>query len=164
MKKKNKIKKHNNPDEKWYYFGRFRVVSPSNKALYIPSIGWVISMTLGVILVTLVFLHQLVMLPVPMDPLLMPPVSQRFPSFHIESMSPTFSHHFPYSLIRRKLKPESAIPQLSWICMSTIPQLYFLCMLDIPDTVTGSCTSAFFAFFQIIQCCWVPHVGLWGMP
>ena len=34
-----------------------------------------------------------------------------------------------YALVRRKLKPESAIPQLSWLCMSAIP-----------STVTGSCT------------------------
>ena len=34
-----------------------------------------------------------------------------------------------YALVRRKLKPESAIPQLSWLCMSAIL-----------GTVTGSCT------------------------
>ena len=34
-----------------------------------------------------------------------------------------------YSLVWRKLNPESNIPQLSW-----------LCMLPIPSTVTGSCT------------------------
>ena len=34
-----------------------------------------------------------------------------------------------YALVQRKLKPESSIPQLSWLCMSAIP-----------DTVTGSCT------------------------
>ena len=26
-----------------------------------------------------------------------------------------------YALVRRKLKPESAIPQFSWLCMSAIP-------------------------------------------
>ena len=36
-------------------------------------------------------------------------------------------HH--YALVRRNLKPESTIPQLSWLCMSAIP-----------GTVTGSCT------------------------
>ena len=34
-----------------------------------------------------------------------------------------------YALVQRKLKPESAIPQFSWLCMSTIP-----------DTDIGSCT------------------------
>ena len=34
-----------------------------------------------------------------------------------------------YALVWTKLKPES-----------TIPQLYWLCRLAIPDTVTGSCT------------------------
>jgi len=34
-----------------------------------------------------------------------------------------------YALVRRKLKPESAIPQLSWLCMSAIL-----------GTVTSSCT------------------------
>ena len=34
-----------------------------------------------------------------------------------------------YALVRRKLKPVSAIPQFSWLCMSAIP-----------GTVTGSCT------------------------
>ena len=77
-----------------------------------------------------VYLHWLVMLPVLMEPLLIPPVSQRCPIFHMKSMLPTFSHHFPYALVRRKLKLESTIPQLSWLCMSTIP-----------STFTGSWTS-----------------------
>ena len=64
-----------------------------------------------------------------MEPLLMPPMSHRFPNLHIESMLPTFRHHSPYALVPKKLKPESAIPQLSWLCMSVIP-----------GTVTGSCT------------------------
>ena len=34
-------------------FGSCRVVSPSNRALYIASIGWVVSLTLGAVLVTL---------------------------------------------------------------------------------------------------------------
>ena len=55
-------------------FGSYRVESPSNRALYITSIGWVVSMTLGAVLITLGFLHRLVRLPVPMDPLSMPPV------------------------------------------------------------------------------------------
>ena len=45
-------------------------------------------------------------------------------------MLPTFSHHSPLCpCLKEELKPESAIPQLSWICMSAIP-----------GTVTGSCT------------------------
>ena len=76
-------------------FGSCRVVFPSNKAAYITSIGWFISMTLGLVIITLSFLHQVVMLPVPMEPLLMPHVSERCPSLHIESMLPTSSHHFP---------------------------------------------------------------------
>ena len=35
-------------------FGSSRVVLPSNRALYITSVGWVISLTLGVVLVTLI--------------------------------------------------------------------------------------------------------------
>ena len=64
-----------------------------------------------------------------MEPLSMPPMSQRCPSLHIKSMLPTLSHHSPYALFWRKLKLELAIPQLSWLCMSSIP-----------GTVTGSCT------------------------
>ena len=60
----------------------------------------------------------------------MPPVSQRCLSLHIDSMLPTFSRHFPYAPIQRKLNPELAIPQLSLLCMSAIP-----------GTVTSSCTS-----------------------
>ena len=60
----------------------------------------------------------------------MPPVSQRCPSLHIESMLPTFSHHSPYAIVRRKLKLELAIPQLSSLCMSVVP-----------GTVTYLCTS-----------------------
>ena len=36
---------------------------------------------------------------------------------------------FLYALVQRNLKPELAIPQFSWLCMSTIP-----------GTITGSCT------------------------
>ena len=38
---------------KYVIFGNSRVMSPLNIALYITSIGWVISLTLGVVLVTL---------------------------------------------------------------------------------------------------------------
>ena len=34
---------------------------------------------------------------------------------------------FLYDLVRRKLKPESVIPQLSWLCMSTIPSTITVC-------------------------------------
>ena len=34
-------------------FGSCRVMSPSNRALYITSIGWVVSLTLGAVLITL---------------------------------------------------------------------------------------------------------------
>ena len=33
-------------------FGSSRFMSPSNRALYITSVGWVISLTLGVVLIT----------------------------------------------------------------------------------------------------------------
>ena len=67
-------------------FGSCRAMSPSNIALYITSIGWVISMTLGVVLIIVSFLHRRAMIPVPMEPLLMPPVSQSCPSLHVNSM------------------------------------------------------------------------------
>ena len=67
-------------------FGSCRFMSPSNRELYITSIGWVVSMNLGFVLFTLIFLNRLVMLPVPMEPLWMPPASQRCPSLHIKSM------------------------------------------------------------------------------
>ena len=38
---------------KYVIFGSSWVVSPSNRALYITSIGWVISLILGVVLITL---------------------------------------------------------------------------------------------------------------
>ena len=66
------------------------------------SIGWVASMNLGFVLIILSFLHRLVMLPVPMEPLSMPPMSQIFPILHVDSMLPMFIHHFPYTLIQRK--------------------------------------------------------------
>ena len=34
---------------------------------------------------------------------------------------------FLYALVRRKLNPESAIPQLSWLCMSAFPVLLLVC-------------------------------------
>ena len=122
-------------------FGSFRVVFPSNIALYITSISWVISMNLGVVLVTLIFLHRLVMLPVPMEPLSIPPVLQSCASFHVEYILPK-NLHLPYALVRRKSRHEL-----------DIPQIYFLCMSAIPHTVTGSCTSCSSEFFQIIHRC-----------
>ena len=38
---------------KYVIFGNIRVMSPSNGALYITSIGWVNSLNLGVVLVSL---------------------------------------------------------------------------------------------------------------
>ena len=119
-------------------FACSRVVSPWKRALYITSIGWVISMNLGAVLVILSFLHRLVMLPVPMEPLSIPHVSQSCPSLHVKSML-SVSHHLPYALIRRKIYPDSFILQLS-----------FLYILAIIDTVTSSCTSCLSKFFQII--------------
>ena len=55
-------------------------------------------------------------------------------------MVPTFSHHFPYSLVRRKFKPESAIPQLSWLCMSSIP-----------GTITSSWTSFPYTLYSVAE-------------
>ena len=110
-------------------FASCRVVSPSNRTLYITSIGWVVSMNLGVVIVPLSFIYHLVMLPVPMEPLSMPPVSHKCPSLHIESMLPTFSHHLPYALVQRNLNLESSIPRLSWLFMSVIL-----------GTIIGSCT------------------------
>ena len=71
------------------------------QTLYIPSIGWVISMTLGVILITLSFVHRLVMLLVPMEPLSVPPMSQSCPDFHVDSML-SISIHLHYAIVRRE--------------------------------------------------------------
>ena len=75
------------------YIGRCRV--SFEQSIIHSSIGWVTSMTLGYILIILSFLHRLVILPVAMEPLLMPLVSQRCPSLYIESMLASFSHHMP---------------------------------------------------------------------
>ena len=93
-------------------FGNSRVMSPSNRSLYITSVGWVISLTFGSVLVTLSLSPRIGYASGLMEPLLITPVSQRCPSFHIDSMLPTFSRHSPYALVRRKLKHDSAIPQL----------------------------------------------------
>ena len=79
-------------------FGSFRILSPSNREMYITFVSWVISMNLGFVLVILIFLHQLVILPLPMEPLLMPPMSQSCPSFHVEYMLP-MSLHLPYAIV-----------------------------------------------------------------
>ena len=84
-------------------------MSPLSRSLYIPSIGWVISMNLGYVIITMSFLHRLVMLPVPMEPLSMTPMSQICLSFHVESMLP-ISHHIPYAIVRSKFYPDLAIP------------------------------------------------------
>ena len=54
-------------------FGSCRVVSPSNRSLYITSVGWVYSLTIGAVLIYLSLSTYI----------------------HIESMLPTFSHHSP---------------------------------------------------------------------
>ena len=73
-------------------------VSLEHSTIY-SSICFVTSMTLGVLLVILSFLHRLVMLQVPMDSLLMPHVLKSCPIFHVESMFP-MSLHLHYALFR----------------------------------------------------------------
>ena len=74
-------------------------MSPSNRALYDTSIGLVIIITLWNVLIILSFLHRLVMLPVPMEPLSMPLVSQRGPSLYIEYMLPLFQSPYVVMLL-----------------------------------------------------------------
>ena len=65
-----------------------------------------------------------------MEPLSMPLVSQRCPSFAYRVYATYIQSPFSVMLFfSRKLKLELAIPQLSWLCMSAIL-----------GTVTGSCT------------------------
>ena len=52
-KSKKKLKNQKARQGKMLSFGSCRVVSPSNRALYITSIGWVYSLNLGAILVYL---------------------------------------------------------------------------------------------------------------
>ena len=52
-KSKKKIKKPKTRTRKYVIFGSSRVVSPSNRTLYITSIGWVYSLTLGAVLIYL---------------------------------------------------------------------------------------------------------------
>ena len=52
-----------------------RVVSPLNRALYITSVGWVNSLSLGAVLIYLSLYPLTGKLPVPMEPLSMPPLS-----------------------------------------------------------------------------------------
>ena len=81
-------------------------------------------MTLEVVLVILSFLHGLVMLPVPMEPLSIPHVSQRCPSLHVESILPMFSHHFPYALVQRKfILSQPFLGYLEFACWSFPVQL-----------------------------------------
>ena len=53
LKKSKKIKKPKIRTRKYVIFSSYRVVSPSNRALYITSICWVYSLTLGAVLVYL---------------------------------------------------------------------------------------------------------------
>ena len=52
-KSKNKVKKPKSRTGKDVIFGSSRVMLPSNKALYITYVGWVNSLTLGVVLISL---------------------------------------------------------------------------------------------------------------
>ena len=108
-------------------FGSCRVVSPSSRALYITSIGWVVSMNLGVVVITLSFFHRLVMLPLPMEPLLMPPMSHICTSLHVESMMPMFSHHFPYSLVWRKFNLSQSFLSYVGSACRPFPILLLVC-------------------------------------
>ena len=110
-------------------FGSCRVVSPSNRALYITSIGWVIvwlkSCTHYLSFISIDWLSFQ-----SLWSLYWCLLYHRDVPFCILSLcylqSVTIRR---YALVRWNLKPESAIPQLSWLCMSAIP-----------GTVTGSCT------------------------
>ena len=110
-------------------FGSCWVVLPSNRALYITSIGWVI-----------VWLRSCTRLSefISTDWLSFQSLwslcwcllCHRDVPVCISNLCCLHSVTIRcYALVRRKLKPESTIPQLSWLCMSAIP-----------GTVTGSCT------------------------
>ena len=75
LKKSQKIKKPKSWIGKDVIFGSCWVVSPSNRALYMTSIGWVIVWLRSCTHLSEFYLHRLVKLPVPMEPLLMPSVS-----------------------------------------------------------------------------------------
>ena len=49
-----KTKKTKNMDKKEVIFGSSRVMLPLNRALYITSVGWVNSLTLGAVLISLI--------------------------------------------------------------------------------------------------------------
>ena len=53
LKRSKKIKKIKSRIRKDVIFGNSQVVPPSNRALYITSIGWVNSLNLGVVLISL---------------------------------------------------------------------------------------------------------------
>ena len=91
-------------------FGSCRVMSPSNKSLYITSIGWVVSVTLGAILITLSFS--------PPTSYASSPYGASVNASHVAEMSP-FAYQVyvsylqsPFSLCScsKEFYPESAIP------------------------------------------------------
>ena len=77
-------------------FGNCRVVSPSNRALYITSIGWVYSLTLGAVLVLSQFIStDSLSFQSPWSLCRCLLCRKDVPVLHIESILPTFSHHSP---------------------------------------------------------------------
>ena len=105
-------------------------MSPSNRALYITSIGWVIVL-LRSCTRYLSFISTNWLSFQSLWSLYWCLLHHRDVPICISSLCCLLSVTIhQYALVQRKLKPESAIPQLYWLCMSTIP-----------GTITASCTS-----------------------
>ena len=88
-------------------FGSHRVVSPSNRAMYITSIGWVYSLNLGAVLVYLSLSPPTGYASSPHGASVDASCVTEMSQFCISSLcflySVTIRH---YALFRRKLKPE----------------------------------------------------------
>ena len=104
-------------------------MSPLNRALHITCMVGLIVWLYELYSFLWVYLHRLVKLPVPMEPLSMPPVSQRCPSLYIKYMLPSFSHHTPLCSCSKEVE--------AWVGHSSV---ILTLHVGIPSTDTSSCT------------------------
>ena len=134
-------------------FGSCRVVSPSNRALYITSVGWVYSLTLGAVLILSEFIStNWLSFQSPWSLYRCLLCHRDVPVLYIESMLPTLSHHLPLCSCSKEFE--------AWIDHSSV----FLTLHVDHSQYLSWFEHIMIESFHIIQLCWVPRVGWWGMP
>ena len=144
-------------------FGSSRVMSPSNRALYITSIGLVIILNLGAILITLSLSRLTGYASSPHGP-------------SVDDSCFTEMSHFAYPVHDTYLQSPISLCSCSKELEAWVNHSLAILTLHVNHSsviltlhVSHSRYSYWFVHlmiesFHIIQLSWVPRVGWWGMP